>query len=286
MGFFEGIDIIKGVAVNLPESPGVYRMLGQNDDVLYVGKAKALRRRVTSYTQAERLTARLKRMVSETLRMEIIHTHTEVEALLLEANLIKKLRPRYNILLKDDKSFPYIHITDGHDFPRVEKYRGAQKEGGDYFGPFASTVSVNDTIATLQRAFYLRNCSDTIFASRTRPCLQYHIKRCTAPCVGYVTPEAYGAQVAEAREFLKGDSRKIVDKFAKAMQEASDAMNYEEAAKYRDRVRALSHIQLRQDVNVQGLGDADVFALARDGSGVCVQVFFFRTGQNFGNKSY
>lgn len=286
MGFFEGIDIIKGVAASLPESPGVYRMLGANDDVLYVGKAKALRRRVTSYTQPERLPTRLKRMVSETLRMEIIHTHTEVEALLLEANLIKKLRPRYNILLKDDKSFPYIHITSGHDFPRIEKYRGVQKAGGDYFGPFASVVSVNDTIATLQRAFLLRNCSDSIFASRSRPCLQYHIKRCTAPCVGYVDAATYKVQVDEVMEFLSGESRKIIDRFAKAMQAASDAMDYEEAAKYRDRVRALSHIQLKQDVNVQGLGDADVFALARDAAGVCVQVFFFRSGQNFGNKSY
>ncbi|NBX66584.1 MAG: excinuclease ABC subunit UvrC [Proteobacteria bacterium] len=286
MGFFEGIDIIKSMAGNLPESPGVYRMLGANDDVLYVGKAKALKRRVTSYTQPERLPSRLKRMVSETLRMEIIHTHTEVEALLLEANLIKKLRPRYNILLKDDKSFPYIHITGGHDFPRIEKYRGAQKAGGDYFGPFASVISVNDTIATLQKAFQLRNCSDSIFSSRTRPCLQYHIKRCTAPCVGYVRAEEYATQVAEARDFLAGDSRKVIDRFSKSMQQASDNRDYEEAAKYRDRVRALAHIQLKQDVNVQGLGDADVFALARDKTGVCVQVFFFRAGQNFGNKSY
>ena len=286
MGFAEGLETIKSVAINLPESPGVYRMLGLNDDVLYVGKAKALRRRVTSYTQPERLPLRLKRMVSETLRMEIIHTHTEVEALLLEANLIKTLRPRYNILLKDDKSFPYIHITAGHDFPRVEKYRGVQKEGGDYFGPFASVVSVNDTIATLQKAFLLRNCSDSIFASRTRPCLQYHIKRCTAPCVGYVTAEQYGEQVSEARDFLSGESRAVVDRFAAAMQKASDAREFEEAAKYRDRVRALAHIQLRQDVNVQGLGDADIFALARDKNHVCVQVFFFRAGQNYGNKSY
>ncbi len=294
MGFAEGIEIIRAVAVNLPENPGVYRMLGQNDDVLYVGKAKALRRRVTSYTQPERLSLRLKRMVSETLRMEIIHTHTEVEALLLESNLIKKLRPRYNILLKDDKSFPYIHLTDGHDFPRVEKYRGTQKEGGHYFGPFASGLAVNETIATLQRAFLLRNCSDNVFNSRNRPCLQYHIKRCTAPCVGYVTKEEYALQASEAREFLSGESRRIIERFAAAMQTASDNMEFEEAAKMRDRVRALAHIQLRQDINVNGLGDADVFALARMPSQpgqplsttVCVQVFFFRSGQNFGNKAY
>lgn len=286
MGLTEGLETIKQVALTLPESPGVYRMLGAGDDVLYVGKAKALRRRVTSYTQAERLSLRLKRMVSETLRMEIIHTHTEVEALLLEANLIKKLRPRYNILLKDDKSFPYIHLTRGHDFPRIEKHRGAMEGEGDYFGPFASTVSVNDTIATLQKAFLLRTCSDSVFASRTRPCLQYHIKRCTAPCVDYVDKDTYAVQVGEVREFLAGDSRAIVKRFSAAMQAASDNLDFEEAAKYRDRVRALAHIQLRQDINVPDLGDADIFGLVREGGQICVQVFFFRGGQNFGNKSY
>lgn len=285
MGFSEGVDIIKAQAKNLPDSPGVYRMLNQNDELLYVGKARALRRRVISYTQPERLSLRIKRMIAETAKMEIIHTHTEVEALLLEANLIKKLRPRYNILLKDDKSFPYIHFSSGHEFPRVEKHRGAQKDDGDYFGPFASGFAVNETIATLQRAFLLRNCSDSMFASRTRPCLQYHIKRCTAPCVGYVSKEDYAIQANEARAFLSGESRAIVDRFAKGMQDASDAQDYEEAAVYRDRIRALAHIQLHQDINVQGIGDADVFALARDG-GICVQVFFFRAGQNFGNKSY
>ncbi len=286
MGFAEGLDIIKSVAINLPETPGVYRMLGARDAVLYVGKAKALRRRVTSYTQPERLSQRLKRMVAETQRMEIIHTHTEVEALLLEANLIKQLNPRYNILLKDDKSFPYIHLTGGHDFARNEKYRGVQKDDGDYFGPFASGAAVTDTIATLQKACLLRNCSDAIFASRTRPCLQYHIKRCTAPCVGYVTRAEYAAQVDEARDFLSGESRAIVDRFSARMQAASDAMAYEDAAKYRDRVRALAHIQWRQDINAGGMGDSDVVAVARQDGDVCVQVFFFRGGQNFGNKAY
>ncbi len=286
MGFADGIEIIRAQARNLPDSPGVYRMLGADDAPLYVGKARALKRRVVSYTRWDQLSKRLQRMVSETVRMEIIHTHTEVEALLLEANMIKTLRPRYNILLKDDKSFPYIHFSSDHDFPRVEKHRGMQKDAGDYFGPFASGYAVNETIGTLQRAFLLRNCSDSIFAARTRPCLQYHIKRCTAPCVGYVTKEEYGAQAEEARAFLSGESRAVVQKFSDAMQAASERMDYEEAAMYRDRVQALSHIQLKQDINVVGLGDIDVFALARDGAQICVQVFFFRAGQNFGNKSY
>lgn len=286
MGFSEGIDIIKAQAKNLPDSPGVYRMLNAADELLYVGKARALRRRVISYTRPDGLSNRIKRMISETVKMEIIHTHTEVEALLLEANLIKKLRPRYNILLKDDKSFPYIRLTSDHDYPRVEKFRGSQDKDGDYYGPFASGLAVNNTIAILQRAFFLRNCSDSVFASRTRPCLQYHIKRCTAPCVGYVTKEQYAEQAEQARAFLSGESRAIVEKFSKLMDEASERQDYEAAAEYRDRVRALAHVQLKQDVNVQTITNADVFALARDGAHICVQVFFFRQGQNFGNKSY
>ncbi|HEY8963463.1 MAG TPA: excinuclease ABC subunit UvrC [Alphaproteobacteria bacterium] len=286
MSLESGIATIKAQAKLLPETPGVYRMLGEGDRVLYVGKARALRRRVTSYTQQERLTKRLMRMVAETVRMEIIHTHTEVEALLLEANLIKKLKPHYNILLKDDKSFPYIHIESEHDFPKLEKFRGMQRKGGDFFGPFASAYSVNETIALLQKVFQLRNCSDTIFSSRTRPCLQYHIKRCTAPCVDYVTREQYAAQVELVRDFLSGKSRDVVDRFSAAMEKASEDQDYEEAAKYRDHIRALSHIQLQQDINVLSMGDADVFALVRKEGQVCVQVFFFRAGQNFGNRSY
>ena len=286
MSLESGISVIKAQAKLLPETPGVYRMLGEGDRVLYVGKARALRRRVTSYTQAERLTKRLMRMVAETVRMEIIHTHTEVEALLLEANLIKKLKPHYNILLKDDKSFPYIHIESDHDFPKLEKFRGMQRRGGDYFGPFASAYSVNETIALLQKVFQLRNCSDNIFKSRTRPCLQYHIKRCTAPCVNYVTKEQYAGQVVLARDFLSGKSRDVVSRFSALMANASEHKDYEEAAKYRDYIRALSHIQLQQDINILSMGDADAFALVRKEGQVCVQVFFFRAGQNFGNKSY
>ena len=286
MGITDGIEIIRAQAKNLPDSPGVYRMLGVNDDLLYVGKARALKRRVVSYTRWDQLPKRLQRMVAETAKMEIIHTHTEIEALLLEANMIKKLRPRYNILLKDDKSFPYIHLSSDHDFPRIEKHRGAQDRPGDYFGPFASGYAVNETIGTLQRAFLLRNCSDNIFASRTRPCLQYHIKRCTAPCVGYVTKDEYAQQLSETQQFLSGHSRKIIEGFAASMAEASEAQDYEGAAIYRDKIQALSHIQLKQDVNVQNVDNADVFAVYRDGGHFCVQVFFFRSGQNFGNKSY
>lgn len=281
-----GAAVIRAVVKTLPETPGVYRMLNARDEPLYVGKAKALKRRVHSYTQFDRLTLRLRRMVAETKRMEIIHTHTEIEALLLEANLIKKLRPHYNILLKDDKSFPYIHITAGHDFPQLTKHRGVQGGQGDYFGPFASVFSVNKTITALQKAFLLRNCSDSIFATRTRPCLQYHIKRCSAPCVGFVSPAQYAAQIDEARQFLNGKSRDVVDGFASEMQKASDALDFERAARLRDRIRALAHVQLQQDVNVASLGDADVFAVVRSGGMACVQVFFFRAGQNFGNRSY
>lgn len=281
-----GAALIGNFARALPETPGVYRMLDAAGGVLYVGKAKALRRRVTSYTQTDKLPVRLQRMVAETTDMVFVHTHTEVEALLLESNLIKKLKPRFNVLLRDDKSFPYILITRDHEFPLLTKHRGAHKRKGDYFGPFASVVSVNHTVAILQRAFMLRNCADTVFANRTRPCLQYHIKRCTAPCVGLVSPSDYGDQVRLAHDFLSGKSREVQDCFARQMQQASENQNYEEAAKFRDRIRALTMIQSSQDVNVEGLGDADVVGLWRENGRSCVMVFFFRGGQNFGNRAY
>ncbi len=281
-----GAALIRGFARSLPETPGVYRMLNAAGDVLYVGKAKALQRRVLSYAQVEKQPLRLQRMIAETVDMLFMHTHTEVEALLLESNLIKKLKPRYNVLLRDDKSFPYIMITGDHDFPLLTKHRGAHKRKGEYFGPFASAASVNHTVAILQRAFMLRNCADTVFANRSRPCLQYHIKRCTAPCVGYVSKEEYGAQVKLAHDFLSGKSREVQDEFAEKMQEASAAQDYEEAAKYRDRIKALTMIQSSQDVNVSGLGDVDVVGLWRENARSCVMVFFFRGGQNFGNRAY
>lgn len=281
-----GAEIIREFAQKLPESPGVYRMLNDGGDVLYVGKAKALKRRVMSYTNINRHPERLKRMVAETAKMEVVNTATEVEALLLESNLIKKLKPRYNILLRDDKSFPYIFIPSTHAFPRVMKHRGAQKAKGEYFGPFASAGAVNQTLNVMQRAFLLRNCTDSYFAQRSRPCLQYHIKRCTAPCVGKVSDEDYAQQVAEARAFLSGKSREVQEKFASEMQKASAAQDYETAAKYRDRIRAMTAIQARQDINVSGIKDADVIGLYRRQGKSCVQVFFFRAGQNFGNRAY
>ncbi len=281
-----GVKIIRSYVRELPETPGVYRMIGDKEEVLYVGKAKALKRRVTSYTQITKLPIRLQRMVALTRRMEFVHTHTEVEALLLESNLIKRLKPRYNILLRDDKSFPYILITGDHDYPQITKHRGVKRRKGEYFGPFASAGNVNRTIAALQRAFLLRNCTDGNFATRSRPCLQYHIKRCTAPCVGYVSKEEYAEQIAEVLEFLSGESRSIQERFSRKMQKASDDLEFEEAAKFRDRIRALTSIQSSQDINVQGVKDADVMALTQDGGKTCIQVFFFRAGQNYGNASY
>lgn len=281
-----GADIIRAFAATLPHAPGVYRMLNAEGAVLYVGKAKALKKRVINYAMVDKLPLRLKRMVSETTGMLFVRTHTEVEALLLEANLIKKLKPRYNILLKDGKSFPYILITGDHDYPQLVKHRGARKRKGQYFGPFASALAVNWTVATLQRVFMLRTCSDPVFAQRTRPCLQYHIKRCTAPCVRKVSREEYAAQVRQARDFMTGKSNQVQDDFTRLMQDASDRMAYEEAASYRDRLKALRAIQSHQDINVTGFDDADVVAIAQREGRSCVQVFFFRGGQNFGNRAF
>ncbi len=285
-GLSSGVQTIQETVKKLPGSPGVYRMLNEHGDVLYIGKAKSLKKRVASYTNPNKLSIRIQRMVAQTTHMEVVETHTEVEALLLESNLIKKLKPRYNILLRDDKSFPYILITDDHDFPQVTKHRGQKKRKGSYFGPFATARYVNQTIQILQRAFLLRNCSDNVFSSRKRPCLQYHIKRCTAPCVGYVDKQEYAAQVDEAREFLDGENTKIQKRMADNMQQASDAQDYEKAALYRDRIRALSSIQAHQDINMQGIRDADVIAIHREDNKSCIQVFFFRGGRNFGNASY
>lgn len=261
-------------------------MLDERGQALYVGKARSLKKRVVTYAHTGKLPLRLQRMVATTASMEVIRTHTEAEALLLESNLIKKLKPRYNILLRDDKSFPYILIADDHAFPQLKKHRGARKVKGSYFGPFAGAGAVNRTIATLQRVFKLRNCNDSVFAQRTRPCLQYHIKRCTAPCVGKVSESGYAAQVEQARAFLSGESRSVQEQFAREMQKASDVQDYETAAEYRDRIRALTAVQARQDINIEGIGDADVLALVQKGGKSCVQVFFFRAGQNFGGQSY
>ena len=282
----DGVAVIRAALKTMPGSPGVYRMLDGKGAALYVGKARSLKKRVPSYTRVNQLPNRLLRMVAETASMEIVTTHTEVEALLLEINLIKQLKPRYNVLLRDDKSFPHILIARDHDFPQIVKHRGAQKRQGDYFGPFASAGAVNRTLTALQKAFLLRSCNDAVFRARTRPCLLYQIKRCAGPCDGRIDADGYGALVAEARGFLTGDSRKIQDMFVARMNAAAEALDYETAATYRDRIRALAHVTSRQDINVEGVGDADVFAIVQQGGQTCVQAFFFRGGQNFGGRAY
>lgn len=281
-----GAEIIRGYVKTLPEKPGVYRMLDAKGEVLYVGKARALKKRVVTYSHVMKLPNRLKRMVSQTETMEFITTNSEVEALLLESNLIKKLKPRFNILLRDDKSFPYIMVTNDHDFPQVKKHRGARGVGGEYFGPFASAGAVNHTIDLLQRVFKLRNCTDSYFAARKRPCLQYHIKRCTAPCMGRISVEDYAKNVAQARAFLSGESRALQDDFRARMEQASEAMDYERAAEFRDKIQSLSSVQVHQDINVEGLRDVDVIAMHQREGRTCIQAFFFRGGQNFGNRAY
>ena len=285
-GMAAGAEIIHGYLVTLPLAPGVYRMMNQRGDVLYVGKARQLRKRAAAYAKPANLPIRLQRMVAETRSMEFMTTHTEVEALLLESNLIKKLRPRYNVLLRDDKSFSQILIRGDHEFAQLVKHRGARKHKGAYFGPFASAGAVNRTISTLQRAFLLRNCSDGIFRGRTRPCLQFHMKRCSAPCVGRIGRAEYAALVDSAREFLAGHSGKVQARLARQMEAASAAQEYEAAARIRDQIRALTQVQAHQDINLPGIEDADVIALHQEGGQSFVQVFFFRAGLNNGNRAY
>ncbi|MDE1904449.1 MAG: GIY-YIG nuclease family protein, partial [Alphaproteobacteria bacterium] len=260
-----GVAVIRAALKTMPLAPGVYRMLDAKGDALYVGKASNLKNRVANYANVNGLPVRLKRMVAETHSLEIAITHTEVEALLLECNLIKRLMPRYNVLLRDDKSFPYIHLTGGHPFPQLTKHRGARGDEGDYFGPFASAGAVNRTLIALQRAFLLRSCADSVFSARTRPCLLYQIKRCSAPCTGRIDHDGYARLVTEARGFLAGRSQEIQARLAKHMQELSDRREYESAALIRDRIRALTQVQGRQDINLDGLGDADVVALHQAG---------------------
>ncbi len=281
-----GIAVIEAYVRTLPEGPGVYRMVSAKGDLLYVGKAKSLKKRVASYTQPERLPLRLQRMVAATHTMVFVETATEIEALLLEANLIKKLRPYYNVLLKDDKMFPSILLRTDHEYPQILKHRGVRKTKGHYFGPFASSVDVNRTLIDLQRAFLLRNCPDSIFSTRKRPCLQYHIKRCTAPCVAKVSQQHYASQVQQAKDFLSGKNAQVQKEFAADMHKASEAQDYEQAAKLRDRIKALTSIQSYQRINVSALNDADVIAIARMDGLSCVNIFFFRNGQNFGNRPH
>ncbi len=281
----KGIKVIKKYTQTLPSSPGVYRMINSRDDVLYIGKAKNLKKRVLSYTQPDRLPIRLQRMVAETMRMEFVTTHTEVEALLLEVNLIKKIMPRYNILMRDSKSFAYIRLEEGHPFPLLTKHRGPRNLPGEYFGPFASAEAVNRTLTALHRAFLLRSCPDHVFASRKRPCLQYQIKRCSAPCVSYISHEDYQKLVQETREFLQGKSTQVQKRLAQSMEEASAHREYEKAAVFRDRIRALTAIQARQMIHTTSLEDADIFAIFASGGKTCIQLFLFRHGANYGAYS-
>lgn len=282
-----GQKIIQDMVATLSGEPGVYQMLNEKGDPLYIGKAKNLKKRVVSYTHISKLPNRLRRMVSETVAMRIVTTHSEIEALLLESNLIKKLQPRYNILLKDDKSFPYILLTQDHPYPSIQKHRGPQQPGrGRYFGPFASVAAVEEALILLEKVFLLRNCSDSFFESRTRPCLQYHIKRCSAPCVKKISEADYAALVKQATSYLLGKTDQVQSFLAQKMQDASDRWAFEEAATFRDRIRLLARMLAHQRVNVQGIHDADVIAIVEQGGLTCVQVFFFRNSQNLGNDSF
>ncbi len=281
-----GPEVIKAFLKTLPLSPGVYRMLNNKGDILYVGKARSLKKRVQSYTRMMGHTNRIAQMILLTTDMEFITTATEADALLLEANLIKRFKPRFNVVLRDDKSFPYILLARDHDIPQLVKHRGARNRKGDYYGPFASAGAVNRTINTLQRAFLLRSCSDSVYENRSRPCLLYQIKRCSAPCTGEISSHDYAHLVDETSVFLSGRNQSVHDRLHKLMETASAALDFEQAAIYRDRISALSHIQAHQGINPKHVREADVFALFRAGGEVCIQVFFFRSGQNWGNRAY
>ena len=281
-----GPAVIARYLKTLPSSPGVYRMLDTTGTVIYVGKARNLKARVTNYARAGNHANRITRMIAATASMEFVTVRTEAEALLLEANLIKRFRPRYNVLLRDDKSFPYILLASDHRAPQIVKHRGARNRKGEYFGPFASAGAVNRTINMLERAFLLRSCSDAVFESRTRPCLLHQIKRCSAPCTGEIGLDDYNALVGEAVRFLRGESQNVREMYQRLMAEAAERLDYEQAAKYRNRLWALAHVTADQAINTDGVEEADVFAAYQDAGATCVQVFFFRSGQNWGNRAY
>ena len=280
-----GYAVIQDYVKTLDSSPGVYRMLDADSRVLYVGKARNLKARVSNYTRPGN-SPRIERMIALTTSMMFLTTRTETEALLLEQNLIKQLKPKYNVLLRDDKSFPNILVSKDHAYPQIKKHRGARKEKGSYFGPFASAGAVNRTLNQLQKAFLLRNCSDAMFESRTRPCLQYQIKRCSAPCTGEISAEEYAASVRDAERFLSGRSTKIQEELAEQMMAASEAMEFERAAALRDRIKALTQVQTAQGINPRGVAEADVIGLHMEGGQACVQVFFIRANQNWGNQDF
>ena len=281
-----GPEVIRAFVRTLPAAPGVYRMLDADGGVIYVGKARSLKSRVTNYTRPEGLPVRIQRMIAATVSMEFVRTETESEALLLEANLIKRLRPRFNVLLRDDKSFPYILITGDHEAPELTKHRGSRRRKGHYFGPFASAVAVSRTIASLQKAFLLRNCSDSFYAARTRPCLQYQIKRCAGPCTREISLEGYAELVEDARQFLSGKSDAVRNHLQTDMNKAAEDLDFERAALIRDRLSALALIQSQGDATARSVEEADVFAIHHEGGQFCVQVFFFRAFQNWGNHAF
>ena len=281
-----GANLILKYVRQLDASPGVYRMLDAQARVLYVGKARNLKARVSNYARPTGHSSRIARMISETAQMMFLTTKTETEALLLEQNLIKQLKPRYNVLLRDDKSFPNILVTTEHEFPQIKKHRGAKKEKGAYYGPFASAGAVNKSLNQLQRVFQLRNCSDAMFETRTRPCLQYQIKRCSGPCVGRISARDYRASVKDAQRFLSGKSTEIQESLASQMAQASEAMEFERAAALRDRIRAMTQVQTNQGINPRTVSEADVIALHIEGGQACVQVFFIRANQNWGNRDF
>ncbi|MDH6667653.1 UNVERIFIED_ORG: excinuclease UvrABC nuclease subunit [Methylorubrum zatmanii] len=281
-----GTEIIRRFWSTLPNSPGVYRMFDAKGDVLYVGKAKNLKARVGSYARGQAHSNRIARMIAQTAAMEFVTTATETEALLLEANLIKQLKPRFNVLMRDDKSFPYILLTSDGPAPQIVKHRGARRRKGNYYGPFANVWAVNRTVNALQRAFLMRTCSDSYYENRTRPCLLYQIKRCSGPCTGEIALEDYSALADSARAFLSGKSNAVKDRMREEMQRASEALEFERAARFRDRIAALSAIQGVQGVNTQGVEEADVFAIDEQAGQFCIEVFFFRNFQNWGNRAY
>jgi excinuclease ABC subunit C len=281
-----GVRVIETALETMPTSPGVYRMLSASGEALYIGKARSLKKRVVAYTQLARLPERLRRMVNETVTMEVVTTHTEAEALLLEANLIKRLKPRYNIVLRDDKSYPWLMLTEDHRFPQIAKHRGAQDRRGSYWGPFASAWAVNQTVTAMQRVFLLRSCADTVFANRSRPCLLFQIKRCSAPCVGRIDPEGYGRLVAQAKAFLSGKAATVQQDLAIEMEQAAEKLEFEHAAAVRDRIRALTHVQGSGVINPASLEDADIIAAWQIAGQTCVQVFFVRGGRNNGTRAF
>ncbi|MBN9347355.1 MAG: excinuclease ABC subunit UvrC [Devosia sp.] len=281
-----GAEIIRAFVKTLPSAPGVYRMIDEAGEVMYVGKARSLKARVTNYTRPEALEVRLQRMIAATRTMEFVRTETEAEALLLEANLIKRLKPRFNVLLRDDKSFPYILIATEHEAPELTKHRGSKRKKGHYFGPFASALAVKRTITSLQKAFLLRTCSDSFYKARTRPCMLHQIKRCAAPCTGEISLDAYAELVDEARQFLSGRSKSVQDHLQSDMNQAAEALDFERAALLRDRLSALALVQSGSDAVARNVEEADVFAIAHEAGQFCVQVFFFRAHQNWGNHAF